>query len=86
MLLAHNLSGGVKGTNSRDEALQKTFEQYMAVRKAHVERILDTGNRLDRASGDMNVVAEYTFYGFLWVMRKPDSSPNFEGAGRTADI
>lgn len=51
----------------------KVFDQYMTVRKAHVERILDAGNRGGDASRDMNVVAEYTMYAFFWVMCESSS-------------
>lgn len=76
MLLAQNLSSGSgEAVPSTSGALQKTFQQYMAVRKAHVERILDAGNRGGDASRDMSFVAEYTMYAFFWVMRKLPFAP-----------
>lgn len=73
MLLAHHFSAKQADTpdSSRtSRLLQKTFEQYMNVRKAHVERVLDAGNRGGDSSRDLNVVAEYTMYAFFWVMCK----------------
>ena len=52
------------------DKLQKTFEQYMAVRKVHVEKILDAGNRGGDASRDLNIVADYTMYALFWIMRE----------------
>ena len=66
MLLAHNLAS--PDETSELERLQKTFEQYVCIRKAHVEKILSVGNRGGDASRDMDVVVEYTLYAFLWVM------------------
>lgn len=71
MLLAHHMPSVRENRSSNDpELFQKVFDQYMLVRKAHVEKILDAGNRGGDASRDMNVVAEYMMYAFLWVMRK----------------
>lgn len=77
MLLAHHLTPA-SGSAPVPEAklLQKVFEQYMAVRKAHVEKILDAGNRGGDTSRDMNVVAEYMMYTFFWIMCK--SSPGLD--------
>lgn len=52
------------------EKLAKTFKQYITVRKAHVEKVLDAGNRAGDSSRDMGVVTEITMYGFMWVMCK----------------
>lgn len=70
MLLAHHLSTSASNLKTESETLQTVFQQYMTVRKAHVERILDAGNRGGDASRDMNIVAEYTMYAFFWVMRE----------------
>ena len=40
----------------------------MSVRKGHVEKVLDVGNRAGDSSRDMNVVAEYTMYGAMWLV------------------
>ena len=74
MLLAHRLSAGDEASKSADSDFQKTFEQYTTVRKEHVERILDAGNRGGDASRDLNIVAEYTMYAFFWIMCKPSPS------------
>ena len=66
MLLAQNLASEDQATEL--ERLQKTFEQYVSIRKAHVEKILTVGNRGGDASRDMNLVVEYAVYAFLWVM------------------
>jgi hypothetical protein len=50
--------------------LDKTFKQYMDVRKAHVEKVLDMGNRAGDSSREMGTVAEFTMYGFMWAMFK----------------
>lgn len=77
MLLSHHLAS-VSDTSDGAKistALQRTFQQYMQVRKAHVERILDAGNRGGDASRDMNPVLEYTVYAFFWLMcKQPPSS------------
>lgn len=71
MLLAYHLPSAPESQFSNEpELLQKIFDQYMLVRKAHVEKILDAGNRGGDASRDMNVVAEYMMYAFFWIMRK----------------
>lgn len=75
LLLAHHFAPkNDDSTPSPREMLQKVFEQYTTVRKAHVERILDAGNRGGDASRDMNVVAEYAMYAFLWVICESSTS------------
>lgn len=63
-------------TNMRDSPnaessttmLSNTFRQYIAVRKSHVEKVLDAGNRAGDSSRDMGFVGEMTMYGFMWAM------------------
>lgn len=51
LLLAHNL----ETTNDREikrDSLAMTFQQYTEVRKPHVEKVLDAGNRAGDTSRD----------------------------------
>jgi hypothetical protein len=50
--------------------INKTLKQYMDVRKAQVEKILDMGNRAGDSSREMGTIAEFTMYGFMWAMCK----------------
>lgn len=75
MLLAHHFPSSAEdiescGSAQASEMLQEVFEQYMTVRKTHVERILDAGNRGGDASRNLHIVAEYAMYAFFWVMCK----------------
>lgn len=42
----------------------------MAVRKAHVEKVLDVGNRGGDVSRDMGPIAEIAMYGLMWSICK----------------
>lgn len=70
MLLVRHLSATSADGAAKPVALEKIFDQYMTVRKAHVERILDAGNKGGDASRDLNVFAEFAMYAFFWVACK----------------
>ena len=69
ILLAHNLDRNT-GKPPTNDALSKTFKQYMSIRKAHVEKILDAGNRAGDTSREMGTVGEMTMYGAMWLICK----------------
>lgn len=75
LLLTHNLHAS-DDSSSTFKALQKTFNQYTTVRKAHVEKILDMANRMGNTSKEMNVVMEVLMYGMLWVVCRFETSEN----------
>ncbi len=52
------------------KTLGTTFAQYIKVRKAHVEKVLDAGNKAGDSSRDLNYVIELAMYGMTWAMRK----------------
>lgn len=54
----------------QSDVLAKSFKQYTDVRKAHVEAVLDAGNRAGDTSRDMGVAKEFIMYGFMWVACK----------------
>ena len=64
LLLAHNLnSSSDPGLDTK--IIAKTFKQYVDVRKAHVEKILDAGNRAGDSSREMNTAMEIMMYGAM---------------------
>ena len=67
LLLAHNLRSD---DSTLVQQLDSTFKQYTTVRKAHVERVLDAGNRAGDSSRDMGPVAEIAMYTGFWLMLK----------------
>lgn len=56
LLLAHNLEITSCQELNRDN-LTKTFAQYAEVRKAHVEKVLDAGNRAGDTSRDSELMS-----------------------------
>lgn len=42
----------------------------MSVRKLHVEKVLDMGNKAGDTSRDLNVAAELLMYGAMWLACK----------------
>ena len=42
----------------------------MEVRKLHVEKVLDMGNRAGDTSRDLNVAGEFMMYGAMWLACK----------------
>jgi hypothetical protein len=69
LLLSHNVHASNDRTIDSD-VLAKTFKQYIEVRKAHVEDVLDVGNRAGDTSRDMGVAKEYMMYGAMWLACK----------------
>lgn len=69
MLLAYNMTTAYDGIMD-EKTLDKTYLQYTTVRKAHVERVLDVGNRSGDTSRDMGIVSEYLMYGAMWILCK----------------
>ena len=55
--LAYNLTKAEEAAHSKAD-LPQTFEQFTKVRKAHVEQVLDMGNRAGDASREMGPIAE----------------------------
>ena len=74
ILLAHNLPTGEAevGFAREAKALEITFEQYVASRKAHVEKILDLGNKFGDTSREMGTIAEFFMYFILMIVCKSD--------------
>lgn len=68
LLLAHSLD--LENSGALSDQLKRTFDQYTTVRKAHVERVLDAGNRAGDSSRDMGFVAEVFMYAGFWAVRK----------------
>lgn len=52
------------------KTLQTTFDQYMEVRKSHVEKVLDAGNKAGDSSREMGYVLEHVMYAAMWLMRE----------------
>lgn len=69
LLLSHNLQRS-NDDMPQSDVLAKSFKQYTDVRKAHVEAVLDAGNRAGDTSRDMGVAKEFIMYGFMWVACK----------------
>ncbi|KAK5172064.1 uncharacterized protein LTR77_003701 [Saxophila tyrrhenica] len=68
-LLVFNLQRFTK-PESELEILSNTFKQYMQVRKAHVEKVLDAGNRAGDSSREMGLILEMLMYAMMWAMLK----------------
>lgn len=68
LLLARNLD--LEHTEALSEQLRRTFNQYTSVRKAHVERVLDAGNRAGDSSRHMGPVVEIMMYAGFWTARE----------------
>ena len=67
LLLARNL-GDLSEISSK--AVEITFRQYTTARKAHVEKILDAGNRMGDTSREVSTPVEIGMYCMLWVLCK----------------
>jgi 2-polyprenyl-6-methoxyphenol hydroxylase-like FAD-dependent oxidoreductase len=71
MLLSHSLRG-VYQESSPDiktckAAITTAAKQYMEIRRPHVQRILESAQRMQNSKRDMGVIAEYMMYYAMWI-------------------
>jgi 2-polyprenyl-6-methoxyphenol hydroxylase-like FAD-dependent oxidoreductase len=76
LLFKHYLSQvyAPKSSNAKvmteEEAIRAICEKYTAIRKPHVERILDAAMRISNQTTKLGIFQEWIMYSFMWVLCK----------------
>jgi len=70
LLLASLLSRGGNGVVSCTWSIGQAIEIFYKIRFPRVNKIIERGKKLAGKKRNVGIVAEYTMYGFLWLLMK----------------
>ena len=89
LLFKHYLSQvyALQSSNAKamteEEAIRTICEKYTAIRKPHVERILDTAMHVSNQTTKLGIFQEWIMYLFMWVLCKCFSQSFPQHLGRS---
>jgi 2-polyprenyl-6-methoxyphenol hydroxylase-like FAD-dependent oxidoreductase len=70
LLLAQSLKRTEKYPSQTQEGIETVLKLYYEIRNPRIQKIVERGKKMANKKANVNIVAEYTMYFFLWLMMK----------------